>query len=575
LATLRRVLVGFLAAVGLLSLLLAGAVAAGAAWLGRAPPLPDRVLLVADLREDLPEATPTGGLAALRLDRRLTVADAVLALDAAARDPRVAGLLARVDEDVGGLAVAQELRQAVGRLRAAGRFAVAHADTFGELGPGNEGYYLAASFERVELQPAGLVGLTGVAAEVPSLGRFLADLGVGFEVERRERYKTAAEPFTEAEISPANREMLEAVVGRISGQLAEGIAGDRRLEPGAAAALLGGGPYAAGEARAARLVDEVRHYDEARGAALARTGGGAEAVPLEAYWRAVRPDPGEAGEDGATRVALVRGVGTIRRGDGGLGREIAADELAGALADAVEDRGIRAVLLRLDTGGGSAVASETVARQVRRAVAAGKPVVVSMGNAAASGGYWIAAEASRIVAQPATLTGSIGVVAGKPVLAGLWERLGVGWAQVGGEGNAGMWSVNRPFPPEARARVSALVDAVYTDFKDHVARGRKLDRARVDEIAQGRVWTGEEAVALGLADRLGGLHEAQAAVREALGLPADAPLALEPLPAPRSTLSRVADLFDGGLDVAVGWREIAAHLLGAAGPLVATPVTIR
>jgi protease IV len=481
-----------------------------------------------------------------------------------------------VDEDVGGLAVAQELRQAVGRLRAAGRFAVAHADTFGELGPGNEGYYLAASFERVELQPGGLVGLTGVAAEVPSLGRFLAGLGVGFEVERRERFKTAAEPFTEAEISPANREMLEAVVGRISGQLARGIAGDRGLEPGAATALLGGGPYAAGEARAARLVDEVRHYDEARGAALARAGGGAEAVSIEAYWRAARPDPEEAGEEGATRVALVRGVGTIRRGDGGLGREIAADELAGALADAVEDRGIRAVLLRLDTGGGSAVASETVARQVRRAVAAGKPVVVSMGNAAASGGYWIAAEASRIVAQPATLTGSIGVVAGKPVLAGLWERLGVGWAQVGAaDGNAGMWSVNRPFPPEARARVSALVDAVYADFKDHVARGRKLDRARVDEIAQGRVWTGEEAVALGLADRLGGLHEAQAAVREALGLPADAPLALAPFPAPRSTLGQVADLLDGGLDVAVGWREIAAHLLGAAGPLVATPVTIR
>jgi protease-4 len=503
-AVVRRFLAGLLATIGALTLLSILAVGIGAWWVaGRlsGPPLPASIVLVADLREELPEAEAPALVPGLpRLERRPTVSDVVLALNAAGGDPRVKGMVARLDDTGHGLAVAQELRDAVAKFRATGRFAVAHAETFGELGPGNEGYYLATSFERVDLQPVGLVGLTGLGAEVPSAAGLLANIGVTFEVARRAEYKTALETVSEREITPANREMLGALLDDLSRQLAEGVAAGRRLDPAAVARLIDGGPYTAGEALSAGLVDGVRHLDETLGAALAQAGEGARAVPLGAYRRSGLPEPDEA----ASSVAFVRGVGTIRRGEGGVGRDIAADDTAQALADAVRDPDIRAILLRLDTGGGSAVASETIARQVRRAVAAGKPVVVSMGNTAASGGYWIAAEASTLVAQPATLTGSIGVVAGKPVLDGLWERLGVNWERVTRGANADIWSVNDPYTPAGRARIEAVLDAIYADFKAKVGQGRGLDAAQVEAVARGRVWTGAQAKQLGLVDRLGG-----------------------------------------------------------------------
>lgn len=579
---MRRFLVGFLATVGVLALLLVLTAGVGAYWLVRgreAPALPGRMMLVADLREDLPEAPP-GTLQGLRLGRRPTVSDVVLALDRAGRDPRVAGLVARLDDTSNGLATAQELRDAVTRFRASGggRFAVAHAETFGELGPGNEGYYLAAAFERIDLQPAGLVGLTGLAAEIPSFGGLLADLGVELEVARRAEYKSAFEPLTEREITPANREVLESVLDELSRQLAEGVAAGRGLDAATTARLVGGGPYTAAEAEAAGLIDEIGHLDATLAAARVRAGGQDVAtVSVEDYWGRVQEEAaggGEADAAGAAGVALIREVGLIRRGDGGVGREIAADEAAASLDEAIEDPAIRAILLRLDTGGGSAVASETVAHQVRRAVAAGKPVVVSMADAAASGGYWIAAEASRLVAQPATLTGSIGVVAGKPVLARLWERLNVNWTEIRRGENAGITSVNEPYSPAARARIEAVLDGLYGEFKAKVAAGRNLDAAQVEEVARGRVWTGSQAQRLGLVDRLGGLHEAMAAVREELKLPADAPLRLTVVPPPESPLERLSGLLSEGLD---GVQTIArlGGLVSMPGILTSPSLAVR
>jgi protease-4 len=569
----RRFLVGLLATVGFLTLLVGIVGAAAVAWFMRqeGPTLPEQILLVADLREELPEALPTRGIASLGLDGgKLTLSDVTLALEQAAGDPRVRGLIAHVDDTSHGFAVAQELRQAVERFRAGGRFAVAHADTFGELTPGNEGYYLAAAFDRIELQPAGLLGLTGIAAELPFVGKLLNDLGVRLEVEKRAEYKTVLENFSEAQISPANREMLEGIVGELAGQLSDGIAAGRQLPREDAVRLMGAGPYTAVEAQTARLIDEVRHFDEALSAARAQAGPEARTVSLEDYWEARPP-----GREAAARVAFVRGTGMIRRGEGGLGSGIAAEDLAGTLAEAVDDDEVEAILLRLDTGGGSAVASETIARQLRRAVAAGKPVVVSMGNTAASGGYWIAVEGTTLLAQPATLTGSIGVVAAKPVLTGLWERFGVTWAQVARGENAAMWSVNEPYTPAARARLVSLIDAIYGDFKANVARGRDLDPARVEEIARGRVWTGREAAERGLVDRLGGLHEALAAVREALELAPDAPLALEPRPRPRPAWARLMRLMDEGFGGLETLAALPRAFLGSGTLALTAPVSLR
>lgn len=539
-ARLRRILVGLLALIGLGTVLAVVTLAVGGWWLVQRFErtffkLPAEIVLIADLRGSLEDAAE-GGFAGLALGAAPQLSEVVLALDRAARDPRVKGLVARVDDTGHGFATAQELRDAVARFRRSGRPAVAFADSFGELGAGNEGYYLATAFDEVVLQPVGLLGLTGLMAEVPFARALLDRVGIEPAFERREASKTALDSLTETGLTAANRAMLTRLLDELSRQLVQGIADGRGLDEAAVRGLLDGGPYTAEEAVERQLVDRLGYWDEVLNAA----GPEDSRVDLADYI-AVGEDPPK----GAAGVALVRGVGAIARGgrDGlGGGSGIAADDLADDLAAAIDDPEVAAILFRIDSPGGSPVASETIARQIRRAKAAGKPVIVAMGNAAASGGYWIAMDATSIVAQPATLTGSIGVIAGKPVLERLWEQLDVRWAQLPAAANADMWSINAPYTAQGRARLNDLVDALYASFKTGVAAGRSLPVERVDEVAQGKVWTGGEARELGLVDTLGGLAEAQDAVRAALGLDPGAPLAVRPYPPPRTPFARALEL---------------------------------
>ena len=517
---MRRILVGLLATIGGLVLLLtlAGALIVWR-FMSYVEDLPGRILLTADWRSGLAETAGPPDLLDFELSSPPTVTDIVMALDAAAKDPRVAGILVRLAETQHGLAVAQELRDAVTRFRAGGKYAVAYADTFGELSSGNEGYYLATAFDEIELQQIGLVGLTGIAAQVPLARDLLASLGIRFEVLRRAEYKSALESLTDSQISGPNREQLEALLETLSGQLVAGIAQGRKLEPGQVRQLIDQGPFTGEAALAAGLIDFVRHREESLRLALRRAGPGAAEVSLETYAEYV-----DGPDRPAATVALIRAAGLIRRGDGPLGSEIAADELADALQDIAEDSGVDALVLRIDSGGGSAVASETIRRAVLEVRSAGKPVIVSMGNTAASGGYWLAAGADRIVAQPATLTGSIGVIAGKPVLEEAWRKLGVNWAEVTRGANADIWSINKPYSAEAQARVDALVAWLYDRFTKLVSDARDLPPDRVRELARGRVWAGESAAGLGLVDEIGGFDVALTAVRRSLQLPPDAPL---------------------------------------------------
>lgn len=531
---LWRLFVGMLATLGLVVLLMVGGIAAGGWWIARhfeqRHTLPNEIVLVADLRGGLDDA-PAEGLAGLGIGGwGLGLSDVVLALDRASQDPRVKGLVARLDDTSHGLAGAQELRQAVKRFRDSGRFAVAFADSFGELGSGNEGYYLATAFEKIRLQPVGLVGLTGLMAEVPFAKALLDRIGVVAAFGRREEFKTAFDTATEYGLTPANRTMLEQLLSSLSTQLVAGIAEGRGLEQETVRRLIDVGPFTAEEAVDNGLIDDLAHWDEV----LEEAGSGR--VDLEDYAAADEGPP-----DDAVSVAFVRATGPIVRGNG-LGGRIGADDMADALSDAVDDPDVRAILFRVDSPGGSAVASETIAHQVDRAIAGGKPVIVAMGNAAASGGYWIAMGATKIVAQPGTLTGSIGVLGGKPVLAGLWDHLDIDWAQLPTAANADIWSMNMPYSPSGKARLDHLLDDIYASFKQGVAEGRKLPPERVDEIARGRVWAGSDAVGIGLVDELGGLFEARRATRVALGLADDAPLDLRPYPRPRTPFDRALEL---------------------------------
>jgi protease-4 len=560
---MRRFLVGTLAAIGTLTLLVvvAGALVAWF-WFPTAPELPGRIVLELDLRESLAEVPPSGPGDVLGLTRQSTLLDAVLALEQAARDERVRGLIARVGGDGPGLAQAQELRDAVARFRAAGKFAHAHADSFGEFGPGTRGYYLATAFDRIDLQPVGAVGLTGILIETPFLRGLLDRLGVLPSGDKRGRYKTAPDMYTDEALSPAHRESLESLADSLDRQIRAGIAEGRGLDLDAVGRLIDGGPYYASEALDAGLVDGLDYADQVRERAAAE----GELIPLADYVDSLPPPP----ED-APVIALVRGVGMIQRGDGddgmGGGWVMAADATAAALMAAREDPEVTAIVFRIESGGGSAVASDTIGRQVRRAVESGKPVIVSMANVAASGGYWIAMDASRIVASPATLTGSIGVFAGKPVLRELFEGLGVTWGRVTRGANATMWTPMLDFDARGRARLESFLDQVYAAFVSGVARGRELDEAAVVEVAEGRVWTGEQARELNLVDELGGITHAVEVARAAAGLDEDQAIELRAFPPPKAPWEQALDLIGGspfGLAQLPAWlRQIGTGLLGA------------
>jgi protease-4 len=570
---MRRFIVGALAVFGALSLLVMVGLAV-AVWLflpSRAPSLPDRTVLYLDFREGLPEAADAEPLTLLGLRPSLDLVEVLLALDAAKDDPRVAGVVGRLDGEGPGYAQAQELRDAILALRDAGKFTIAFADSFGEFGPGTRGYYLATAFDEILIQPLGAVGLTGLMIETPLLRGLLDKLKIVPSGGKRGVYKSAAEMFTESELTPATREALEAVLDSIHDQVVQAVVETRGLERAGVEALIDRGPHAADEALAAGLVDRLAFWDDVQALVDERTGAAEPLLPIGRYAEALA-----SASDDAPAVALIQGTGQIQRGESqhgpATGWILGADTIAAALADAIDDPEVRAILFRVDSPGGSAVASETIGHEVERAVQAGKPVIVSMGDVAASGGYWISMHASSITARPATLTGSIGVFAGKPVLDGFWNQIGIRWGQVQRGANADMWSTNLDFDAAGRERLESFLDRTYAAFTEGVAAGRGLDQGTVLAAAEGRVWTGAQAKELGLVDDLGGFKAALARARAEVGAAPDQPLTLKRFPKQRSPLDQLLELIDGPDLLARRFARVMPELPGV---LSAPPVMIR
>jgi protease-4 len=478
------------------------------------------------------------------------------ALDRGRRDPRVKGVVARLGGDRVGTGKSQELRAAIQRFRSSGRFAFAFSESFGELGPGDRSYYIASAFDRIWLQPVGLVGLTGLGASVPFARGTLDELGVAPELRHREEYKSFMNTFTERGFTEPHREMMEALVGDLQEQLISGIAQGRGMEPASVRQLIDQGPFLDREAMDAKLIDQLGYFDEVTQVAKGRGGAGTELMEARDYLDAA----GRPHRSGPT-IAMIYGTGTIKRGSNGVdplmgGASMGSDDVAEAFREAAEDPDVRAILFRIDSGGGSAVASESIRRALVNAKVAGKPVIVSMGEAAASGGYWIAMNADKIIAHPGTLTGSVGVVAGKMVTSGLWNRFGVEWGQISRGRNANMWSSLSPYSESESERLNTILDDIYGAFVRNIAEARKLPVASVRDIAKGRVWTGAQAKALGLVDELGDMETALGFAREAAGLPRDAEVTLQPFPKPEPQWVQALDLITGRSEA----RSVAAAL---------------
>ncbi|MBV9552772.1 MAG: signal peptide peptidase SppA [Alphaproteobacteria bacterium] len=536
------VVIGIVAVVGFLALVGVAAVALRVA--DKAKQLPEAIVLTADLSAGLSDGADASPLSRLLFDENTTLRDFVDALGRAADDPRVGSLVVELGDDSMALAKVQQVRDSIAAFRAKGKFALAYADTFGEGGPGTRPYYLATACDEIWLQPLGEVGLTGLRSETPFLRGALDKIGITPDFEHREEYKTAMNSLTESAMTAPQREEVEGLLVSLSAQIDRDIAEARHATPDQIAGLTDRAPLLQDEAREAKLIDRLGYRDEARRRARDKAGPDAKFVSLSRYLeRAGRPHAS------GSKIALVFGTGLItRNGAGGIASDtdFTARAMAKALDAAGRDSDVRAIVVRIDSPGGSATASETVWREVGRARERGKPVVVSMGDVAASGGYYIAAAADKIVAEPATLTGSIGVLAGKVVIGGLMEKLGVRVDSVQRGANAGMYAVTEDFSPQAKARLNASLDSVYAGFKAHVAQGRRLDPDAVEAVAKGRVWTGADAKEKGLVDALGGYETAFALARQAAHLAPDAPIEVVVFPKERGLAATLLARLTGG-----------------------------
>lgn len=503
---------------------------------GRGERLPGRIVLELDLEQGLVENVPDDPIATALSRDQLSVLDVVAALHRASTDDRVVALVARVGSGEMGLAQVEEIRDAVGAFRASGKPAVLFSETFGEFASGQGGYYLATAFERIYLQPSGDVGLAGLVSVNPFFAGTLERLGVEPRMDQRYEYKNALDVFTETEMTEPHREAVEAVLRSSYQNIIAGISAGRGLSPADAQRVMDSGPYFGQEAVQAGLVDRLAYRDEVYDSVRASVGGDPEFLFVDRYLRGAG-GPFQRGE----AIALIYGTGTVQRGSSEFspmtgGSAMGSETVARAFREAIEDDGIRAIVFRVDSPGGSYVASDAIWRETVRARAAGKPVIVSMGNVAGSGGYFVAMAADRIVAHPSTITGSIGVLGGKMLLDELSEKLGVTWDDVQVGGNAGMWSPFIDYSPEEWQRVQSLLDRIYVDFTTKAAEGRGITRDSVHSIARGRIWSGADALRIGLVDDLGGFHVAFRLAREAAGLEADAPIHLRVLPRERTFL---------------------------------------
>src|ERR1700753_2274815 len=492
------------------------------------------LILELDLTQGLTEGPPADPLNAFLTRNRLRLGDLLAGLRRASEDDRVKGLIAKVGGQPIGLATVQELREAIGQFRGAGKLAYAWSESFGEFGQGNSPYYLATAFDKIYLQPSGSLGLTGVVVEQVFLRSALDKIGVNFEAGARREYKTAAHQLTEQGFTEAAREETQHLAASIASQLTTAIADRRGKTTDEARALLDRGPFLPQQALAEGLVDVLGYRDEAYTAIRQKTGPDATLQFLRRYQRSNQlaqrarklPNPRER------FVAVIYATGPIRLGPRVRpppgGNWMGPDTGAGALRAAAADERAGAILLRVNSPGGSATASDTIWREVVRARAGGTPVVVSMGDVAACGGYYISMPADEIITQPGTLTGSIGVVVGKPVVEKLMGRAGLTTDRVSEGAHGRMFAPTPPFSDDDWSIVNSWLDQIYADFTGKVASGRSMTAADVEAVARGRVWTGIDAVDNGLADGLGGLADAAPAARRGGGLAVDAPLRLFP-----------------------------------------------
>ena len=525
----------------------------------RAPSVASNSVLVLRVPGGLSERQANPLLTSLMGDGP-TVQSVVNSLRKAKVDTRIRGVVLKPSGPQPLWGKAQEIRDAVLDYKESGKPIVA----FLEFG-GTQEYYLASAADKVFLVPGSPLDLVGVASYEMFIRGALDKIGAHPDMLNAGDFKTAANFYTETTMTPAHREMAESLNRDLYEQIVDGIADGRRLAKSDVRRLIDEGPFLPADAVEAGLVDALVYADEVK-----------RQEPFsEVNWREISDRDyrqislASVGLNRGRRIALIYAVGTINSGTGGVditgGEVLGSDTLVRAIRAARTDDSVRAIVLRIDSPGGSAVASDVIWREVMLAKA-DKPVIASMSDLGASGGYYIAMGADTIVAQPATLTGSIGVVAGKITTGGTYEKVGVTLEPVSNGRFAEIYSPVTPFSDDERAKMQEHIDAIDEQFLTKAAEGRGTTRDAVHDVAQGRVWTGRQAKEHGLIDELGGLGRAIALAKERVGIDADDEVELVAFPRPKSLF----ELLNEGFTVAqaatrLGWFPLPpARALGAA-----------
>ncbi len=465
--------------------------------------LPKNTVLTLDLREAVADSTASG----LSFSgNQQTVMNLVFALDNASRDARIKGVVMRLGNGALSLAEAEEIAAALHRFRDRKKFVIAQATGFLTSGLGD--YVAAAAADQIWVQPRSDFKVSGAAVGGLFVKGLLDKIQAVPQMAKRAEYKSAADMYMEKSMTDADKEQLEQVAKSLLDSAVAFVAADRRLDPAKVRAAFDESPQFAEDARAKGLVDRIGYDDDALGAGLGRAGQGAKSYKITDYIKAQ-----DFSAPYGANLAVIEAAGDIVDGTAkgdlfNTSAGIASDDLSEAIRQAARAPGIKAIVLRVDSPGGSVTASDQILDAVKKAQAKGKPVIVSMGGLGASGGYFISASANKIVAHSGTLTGSIGVLTGKVALGKSFNLAGVELDQVASGKNTMMDSTVEPYTPEQWALLNHEADVIYDDFLHKVAAGRKLPFERVQTVAKGRVWTGADAKARGLVDGLGGFWTA-------------------------------------------------------------------
>lgn len=508
------------------------------------PPIRDNSVLVLRVAGSLPDYTPDDPFKKFFGGPDQSLTGLVMQFKKAKVDRRIKAILLDVNMSGVGWGKAEEIRDAIADFRSSGKPVYA----FLELGLNKE-YYIATACDKIYVPPPGVLFINGLAADVMFFRGSLDKLGVYPDIYQIGKYKSAGDMFTQKEMTEAHREYINSMLDDLFNRYINKIAEARRKTPEEVRALIDNAPYDADQAKAAGLIDEAMYRDQVDNE-LKKLLGQKETDTLAAVrgvdYRDVSPE--SLGLNKGERIAVIYASGEIGSGSSQNSpsgdQSVGSDTVVKALNDASADKSIKAIVLRVDSPGGSGLASDVIWRAVEMANSK-KPVVVSMSDVAASGGYYISASASKIIAQPSTITGSIGVVAGKPVLRGFYDWIGISNEYVLRGKTSGMFRETEKFSDEERAKFEEWVkNTYYGDFVPKVAKGRGKDPEFIDSVGQGRVWTGGQAKERGLVDEFGGLDKAIEVAKQLAKIPAEKGVERVILPHPTTFLEQM--LYGGG-----------------------------